>query len=715
MYNRNFEALSLDFKLNSEQSPDSVSNETLIDIARKLECLGKTNTDFGLPEPLNKLTEINRIRLQYNKDICMANYTEKVETLNGEQRNFVNGVLEKIEQDNGSLVFLNGPAGRGKTYAYNILLNYIRGQGDVALACASSAIAAMNYPGGRTAHNIFKIPVKEDYLDLSEIQCDVLMNGERADVLRSCKLIIWDEFSMMHRQNFEAVLVMLKKIRRNKVPSAGIVIVCLGDFRQIPPVIQNGTTNDTINASILSSPTWPLFTRFDFTIPVRQSEDSEYAEMLDHIGNGTLKRNENDEVALDLISATISLENLIDFVYTDLKEKGIADTTNSALLSVRNIVVDDINQKKILFLRTDEVTVLSHDTLDGETDSQLEQLGLTEDFLNSMTKPNIPPHVLTVKEGMHCYLLRNLSPDDNLLNNTKMKILKISRQLLTAELLLTGETVLIPRITFVLGMPTKKFIINRKQFPIRCGYCKTFNRSQGDTLKKCGLDLREPPFEHGQLYVGTSRVQNRTTIMALCNAENLTPENHPRTFNVVYHELLLDQPQTNKPPSKRKDRRNQQLSKLLIAQPVNSYRQQFLINHSLKIISIAGDSECLYRTISHFLFDGNQENFAVIRQHIIRELQTNAHLYAAYFAVNNDREEPTIPALIEALRSPGIWGSHMSLTVASNVYRFDYTVLFPTYSLESSEHDGYRNHVFVYDDLRDNIRNYGHCSATQQI
>ncbi|GAU90480.1 hypothetical protein RvY_02888 [Ramazzottius varieornatus] len=147
----------------------------------------------------------------------MQQFNEKVSFLNNKQVKFLTTVCRKLDNSEAGLIFLNELAGRGKTYVCNLLLNYVRGQGQVALACASSAIAAMNYPGGRTAYNIFKIPVKEDYLDLTEIQCDVLPTGERAELLRECRLVIWDEFSMMHRTNFKPVLKMLRNIRRDRI------------------------------------------------------------------------------------------------------------------------------------------------------------------------------------------------------------------------------------------------------------------------------------------------------------------------------------------------------------------------------------------------------------------------------------------------------------------------------------------------------------------
>ncbi|POG63370.1 DNA helicase Pif1 like protein, partial [Rhizophagus irregularis DAOM 181602=DAOM 197198] len=49
--------------------------------------------------------------------------------------------------------FIDGFAGTGKTFLYNTLLATIRLHGDIAIAVASSGIAALLLSGGRTAHS----------------------------------------------------------------------------------------------------------------------------------------------------------------------------------------------------------------------------------------------------------------------------------------------------------------------------------------------------------------------------------------------------------------------------------------------------------------------------------------------------------------------------------------------------------------------------------
>ena len=53
---------------------------------------------------------------------------------------------------------MDGPGGTCKTFLHDLLLADVRSGGDVALAVASSGLAALLLTGGRTAYSRFSIP-----------------------------------------------------------------------------------------------------------------------------------------------------------------------------------------------------------------------------------------------------------------------------------------------------------------------------------------------------------------------------------------------------------------------------------------------------------------------------------------------------------------------------------------------------------------------------
>uniref|UniRef100_A0A453PUX9 ATP-dependent DNA helicase n=1 Tax=Aegilops tauschii subsp. strangulata TaxID=200361 RepID=A0A453PUX9_AEGTS len=82
--------------------------------------------------------------------------------LNNEQRKAYDEILATVDRQRGGIFFVDGPGGTGKTFLYRALLATVRGQGKIAVATATSGVAASIMPGGRTAHSRFKIPLKID-------------------------------------------------------------------------------------------------------------------------------------------------------------------------------------------------------------------------------------------------------------------------------------------------------------------------------------------------------------------------------------------------------------------------------------------------------------------------------------------------------------------------------------------------------------------------
>ena len=59
-------------------------------------------------------------------------------------------------------MFVDAPAGHGKSQLLRTIACSVRLQNNIATICTSTGIAALEYKGGLTAHSLFKIPVLEE-------------------------------------------------------------------------------------------------------------------------------------------------------------------------------------------------------------------------------------------------------------------------------------------------------------------------------------------------------------------------------------------------------------------------------------------------------------------------------------------------------------------------------------------------------------------------
>jgi hypothetical protein len=76
----------------------------------------------------------------------------------------------------------------------------------------------------------------------------------------------------------------------------------------------------------------------------------------------------------------------------------------------------------------------------------------------------------------------------------------------------------------------------RLQYPVRLAFSMTMNKSQGQSLRYVGVDLREEVFSHGQLYVALSRATSGDRVSVLLPEINGGRDVLCR--NEVYSEIL---------------------------------------------------------------------------------------------------------------------------------------------------------------------------------
>ncbi|KAM6570896.1 hypothetical protein CsatA_014976 [Cannabis sativa] len=535
--------MSIDYKT-SEDSTSNVSIEALKSIALAIESMGKDINTFNLIDNHISFDDEEIQTREINDELGVEVPEEDKaasEYLNTEQKEIYDAILEKVFDNKSAAFFIDGPGGTGKTFLYKALLAKIRSTNLVALATASSGVAASILPDGRTAHSRFKLPLHTG----DKNTCSVSKQSGLANLLRQAKLIIWNEAPMTRKPHSEAFDQMLKDITDSDLPFGGKVVVFGGDFRQVLPVVRKGTREEQVQSSLVYSYLWSTLTKFRLIENMRAKLDPAFSNYILEVGNGMPPNTVNEmikiphQMLIPYVEENISVDQLIEDVFNNLTDfsNNISTMMNRAILTPKNDFVDEINTLLINRFPGEAQRYYSYD----ETIDVSEQ-PVMEDFLHKLTPNGLPPHELILKKNCPIMLLRNINASEGLCNGTRLICRGFDRNIIDAEIAVghyIGKRVFIPRIPFLPNVDENTgFPFKRTQFPIRLSFAITINKSQGQTLDYVGIYLPQPVFSHGQLYVALSRAKTSSTVKILIRLVSSQKLAKNYTKNIVFTELL---------------------------------------------------------------------------------------------------------------------------------------------------------------------------------
>jgi hypothetical protein len=361
----------------------------------------------------------------------------------------------------------------------------------------------------------------------------------------------------------------------------GKVLLCMGDFRQLLPIVANGKAEEIIQACIRQSYLWYEFQVLTLTINMRlkamedeltsfiESGDIDaeqcaiaqedlrsqraYGDLIMEVGEAQDSHmdkdvlNENsDECSQVIRFQTIpyilsgDVEKVLHFLYpngfdpTIVSRSCVLAATNERCQMWNELIQSEMNGNELHICEAKD-TLCEVDDLKGNIRRML-----TPSVLEKFNRNGFPPHYLSLKVGDVCLIMRNLSQRFGLATNTRVRILQINTFCVRVETFDSPpRQVTIPRITFYFKLPFgQSFTMKRVQFPLQLAYCMTYNKSQGQTLDRVVVDILHQPFTHGHLYVILSRVTAYNSIVFFCSEDELL-DDAPVVTNVVYKSVLL--------------------------------------------------------------------------------------------------------------------------------------------------------------------------------
>ena len=353
----------------------------------------------------------------------------------------------------GKNVFLTGQAGAGKSYTLNQFIQHLH-QNRIPVAITASTGIASTLVNGSTIHSFTNIGIKNT-LTAADIH-QIRMRKPIADKIRSIKVLIIDEISMLHYNQFEMVSYVLKAIRNDYRPFGGVQIIVAGDFFQLPPV---GNEEITKRFAFMSrSWTEAQFNICYLTEQYRQN-NSELTNILNSIRDDTV-----DESINALLDNCIIQDDLNDI--------------ESTKLYTHNISVDRYNDKK-------------NNSLEGDSIIFKAKTSGTEANIRSLITNILSPPELELKIGSRVMFTKN-SPDGDYVNGTIGVVTKLVKKNVTVLTLDNRELLVNPQ-EWVKEDLYGSVIATYTQLPLKLSWAVTIHKCvHPDTLVSTELHNWQP-------------------------------------------------------------------------------------------------------------------------------------------------------------------------------------------------------------------------------
>ena len=392
-----------------------------------------------------------------------------------------------------------------------------------------------------TLHTLFGLPVNQ--CGGKMVRLDEATANTMRTKLNGLKLLIIDEISMVGATIFKYLDERLRQIFHSTEMFAGISIIAVGDFNQLPPVgdsmIFQTTRKD--DYEILAGPCrWELFSIYELDEIMRQKDDLEFAQALNNLANNCLT------------------ENNIELFNSRCFENSDDIPEQSVHLFPYNASVDKFNFEILQNLKTEGIISKAHDHCSSEIPNSMRDKALTIIKSYSKDKTYGLPLEINLKISGKYMITANVDVEDGLVNGatgTLMKISygKINGKRIAVRLWILFEDENIGKNTrekwsnfskkydidskftplemvtrsIQIGKKSSQLKVIRKQFPVVPSAAITIHKSQGDTYNCVTVHFEKRAISRRMLYVALSRAKSADGLYIIADKFKEPPNSSP--------------------------------------------------------------------------------------------------------------------------------------------------------------------------------------------
>ena len=342
----------------------------------------------------------------FSREECESNMVDILPKFSDEQLAAQAVLLAAIGGEGSNVISIIASAGCGKSLFVSGLTWQLRSQGKIVVNVAASALAATLLPGGTTAHSSFRIPIPA-----TESSFCGFKSSER-ELMKRCSCIFYDEVSMVSPEIANTLDRSLRDIMRTPdQPFGGKVVVFLGDFKQLLPVVPAMKYVSTVK----DCEWWSSCCVLTFTKNFRAATNAEYCSFLDDVGNGRVTH-----ITVPPASLAQDEQDLMHRVYGDIST---ATQTGNLIMAFTLETCKKINKACMAAMTGESWDAAAYDDVKDNKDPDC----YTDEYLAELTLHGVPPSVLPMTKGARYMITKNYDISAGVCNGIFGELLAASR------------------------------------------------------------------------------------------------------------------------------------------------------------------------------------------------------------------------------------------------------------------------------------------------